>query len=324
MGCFFFFSVLRPLRVIDKSTHSLRTSSCITELQPKIHMYTFCCFSVYFPLLFVLFPCCCVERWPHTECVGAVGSRVSGEQCPAAPPYRQVFCWEGVSEGEVSHWLCGKHHWRWKGMFQLDQSHEYTLRPNISALMISGYLAVNPYVLYLVSFQISIIYFCLDLSHRLSWWMMRAVIVIRQTEGAVLSTCSWSGFWVKCLRRILRWSVWPQPTSPWLSLLGWQSGTLWTEFCVCLLWRPSATWPTRCVLHPHLTLCLFRSKSVQTTCGSPHFHSVPLSGGPVCDWVGCSATVRRASSHATGWRGCCCSVTVRHRGSGHSHRGAAH
>ncbi len=153
---------------------------------------------------------------------------------------------------------------------------------------------------------------------------MRESVVIKQTGGAVLSTCSWSGFWGRCHRRTLRCSVWLWPISHWLFLLGCKSKMHWTEFCVCLLWRPNATWPTRCVLHPCLTLSpSFRSTFVQTLCDSPCLHSLPLSGGQVCDWVGCPATVRRPSSHPIGRRGCCRSVTVQPRGSSDCHRGAA-
>lgn len=78
-----------------------------------------------------------------------------------------------------------------------------------------------------------------------------------------------------------------------------------------------------CVMFQAFTVSRFVTKLVKVVCGSPHLHSLPLLGGPVCDWAGCPATVHRPSSHPIGRRGCCCSVTVQPRGSRNSHRGAA-
>lgn len=80
-----------------------------------------------------------------------------------------------------------------------------------------------------------------------------------------------------------------------------------------------------CFSSPSSTVSVLVSLStfVQTLCDSLRLHSVPLSGGPVCDWVGCPATVRRPPSHPIGRRGCCCSVTVQPGGSSYCHRRAA-
>lgn len=47
------------------------------------------------------------------------------------------------------------------------------------------------------------------------------------------------------------------------------------------------------------------------------------SGGPVCDWFGCPATVRWPSSHSIGRCGRCCSLAIWSRGGSDSYRRAA-
>lgn len=238
------------------------------------------------------------ERWPHAERAGAVGGRVSGEQCPVAPPIGQELPGEGVSAGEVPRWLCGEHHRRRQGtFFSPDACHYNRLRISISVFQHDD----------------------LIIRHRLCWWMMRRAPAIEQTEGPVLSTCSWSGFWGRCHRRSLRWNDWPPAFSRWLFLLAWRSKTPWTEFYVCPQWRPNATWPTRCVLHPRILLSIHMCRILVIPLPSLS----PLPGGPICDWVSCPATMRRPSSHPIGRRGRCCTVTVRPGGSSHFHRGAA-
>lgn len=57
-----------------------------------------------------------------------------------------------------------------------------------------------------------------------------------------------------------------------------------------------------CVASLSCSLPVIGSTFVETLTDSPHLNSLPppLSGGPVCDWVSCPATMRRPSSHPIG------------------------
>lgn len=83
-----------------------------------------------------------------------------------------------------------------------------------------------------------------------------------------------------------------------------------------------------CVFSLHVHLCCTPSLSLEVHL-CRHFltlhaftPSLP-SGGPVCDWAGCPATVRWPSSHPVGRRSCYCSVSVEPRGGSDGHRRAA-